>query len=124
MREYQRKKKKIHRFLYSRLAFGILIVLTLFIGKATWNVYTKEQESEKNLKRATEELASLEARQAQLSQKIDRLKTTEGMEAEIREQFQVAKPGEKMVVIAEGKRDTPKEEPEQSLVSKFFNLFR
>ena len=123
MREYQRKKK-IRRFLYSPLALCILIALIALIGKATWSVYAKERESRKNLDRATEELAALEGRQKNLSAKIDRLKTPEGIEAEIREQFQVAKQGERMVVVVEDKTVPQVEEKKSSFVSKFFDFFR
>lgn len=123
MKEYQRKKK-IRRFLYSRLALCVLLALILLIGKATWSVHNKERESAKNLHRATEELAALEARQTSLTEKIERLKTPEGVEAEIREQFQVAKPGERMVVVVEDKTLPKEEEVKHSLVSRFFDIFR
>lgn len=123
MREYKRKAK-IRRFIYSPIALFVLILLIAFMGKATWSVYTKEKESRKNLINATAELAALEARKDNITKQIERLKTPEGVEAEIRGQFQVAKPGERMVVIAEEKR-VAKEEPEkQSYISKFFDFFR
>lgn len=123
MKEYQRKKK-IRRFLYSRLALCILLALILLIGRATWSVYKKEQGSGQNLHRATAELAALEAREKNLTEKIRRLKTPEGVEAEIREQFQVAKPGERMVVVVEDKNPPKEEEVKHSLVSRFFDFFR
>jgi len=124
MREYQRKKK-IRQYLYSKLALGVLLVLTLLIAKAAWNVYSKEQGSRASMSRAEQELAALKARHAQLSRSIERLKTEQGIEAEIREQFQVAKPGEQMVVlVGEEKAAVLEVVRERSLVSKFFDLFR
>ncbi len=122
MKEFQRKKK-IRRFLYSPLSFVILLIFLVIIGKATWSVYAKEHESQKNLDRATAVLHDLETRQKQLGDKIEQLKTSEGVETEIREQFQMAKPGEKMVVMVESAKPAPKV-PEQSLVSRFFNWFK
>lgn len=123
MREYQRKRK-IKRFLYSPLMLLALLALIALMGKATWGVYLKEKQSRMSLDRAAATLSSLEAREQRLTEKIERLKTLEGVEAEIREQFQVAKPGERMVVIVEDKKAPQEEAPKQSLVSKFFDLFR
>ena len=124
MREFKRKRK-IRQYLYSRLALCILLVLTLLMAKAAWSVYSKERDSRVSMSRAQMELAALEARHEQLSRSIERLKTEQGVEAEIREQFQVAKPGERMVVLVDDGKDVP-EEPvaKQSIVSKFFDLFR
>ncbi|PIQ68153.1 MAG: hypothetical protein COV91_05655 [Candidatus Taylorbacteria bacterium CG11_big_fil_rev_8_21_14_0_20_46_11] len=123
MREYQRKKN-IRRFIYSPLTLIVLVVLILFMGKATWSVYSKERDSKTSLSRASEQLASLIARKDNLTEQIERLRTPEGVEAEIRGQFQVAKPGERMVVVVEEEKvsEVPKEK--QSFVSKFFNFFK
>lgn len=111
--------------LYSRGVLAIAFVLLLLIGKATWGLYAKEQESRKNLARVEADLAALTMREQKLQGDIARLQTSEGIESEIREQFQVAKPGERMIVLV-GEEKAAAVEPvkEQSLVSKFFNLFR
>jgi len=123
MKEYQRKKK-IRRFIYSPLAQILMAVLIVFMAKATWSVYAKERDSRGNLLKATENLASLEAREDNLFGQIDRLQTPEGVEAEIRGQFQVAKPGERMVVVVEKKELPVPVKEKRSLVSRFFNFFK
>ena len=124
MREFQRKKK-IQHYLYSWWALAILVALVALSGKAAWNVYVKERDSHANLNRASEQFAALEARQGALSGKIDRLKTSEGVDAEIREQFQVAKPGERMVVVVEDKnKKDASTEGSRSLIQSFFDIFR
>lgn len=124
MREYQRKRK-IRQALYSRPALAALLLLIALMGKATWGVYEKERESRKQLQLVEAELRALAAREDLLQDDITRLKTPEGIETEIREQFQVAKPGERMVVLVEDRRAKQEAEPvAQSLVSKFFDLFR
>ena len=124
MKEFQRKRK-IRKFLYSPSSFVILLVLVALMAKATWNVYVKEKDSQKNLDHAKEELAALESRKTMLSDKISRLKTPQGLEAEIRSQFQVVKPGEKMVVVVEGKNAKDEvAQPAPSLISRFFDLFK
>ncbi len=124
MKDFERKRK-IRKTLYSRgVLLGLLFVL-IVVGKATFSLYAKERESQKNLNLAEDNLSALSLRKERLQSDIARLKTSEGIDAEIRSQFQVAKPGEKMVVLI-GDEKTVSDEPvkEQSLVSKFFDLFR
>ncbi len=124
MKEFQRKRK-LRRLLYSPLVLLVLLALLFVTGKALWGVYEKERESRTRLHGVEEELALLRAREAALKRKIERLQTPEGVEAEIREQFQVAKPGERMVVIvAEKRAEAAAPKGERSLVSRFFDIFR
>ena len=124
MKEFHRKRKT-GRFPYSPAVILLLLALVVFMAKAVWSVYGKERESRKNLNRASEELSALKAREALLTERIEYLKTEGGIETEIREQFQVAKPGERMVVIvAEKKTADETAEPKQSLISRFFDMFR
>lgn len=117
------RKRQIRKLLYSRPMVFILLLAVLWVGKAAWGVYLKERDSRQKLGHTMEELAALKTRQVSLQEKIDRFKTEQGVEAEIREQFPVAKPGERMVVIVEDQA-TPKPKPAPSLVSKFFDIFR
>lgn len=124
MRDYQRKRK-IREALYSRPVLAALVLFTVLIGKAAWDMYGKERESERQLEVVESELAVLVARENLLQDDLTRLKTPEGIEAEIRAQFQVAKPGEQMVVLVEGRSAAQGEGvPAQSFMSRLFGLFR
>src|SRR3989338_1098308 len=124
MRDFQRKRK-IRKVLYSKGVLLLLFILLILVGKATWGLYVKERESRKSLDRVESELLSLQEREKRLQDDIARLKTTEGIEAAIREQFQVAKPGERMVVLVEDAKSDPEQKvAEKSFVVKFFDLFR
>ena len=110
--------------LYSRGVIIALLLILILVTKATWSVYSKESESRKRLDSVEANLTALQAREKKLREDIERLKTPEGIEAQIREQFQVAKPGEKMVMMVDEKKDGKQNVPkEASLVSKFFDLF-
>ncbi len=124
MKDFERKRK-IRKTLYSRgVLLGLLLVL-IVVSKATFSLYTKERESQKNLSLAEANLSTLSLREARLQSDIARLKTSEGIDAEIRSQFQVAKPGEKMVVLVDDKKNMQEEPTEKkSIVTKFFDLFR
>ena len=124
MRAYQRKKK-IREVLYSRATLATLLFFTVLISKAAWDMYAKERESQRQLEAVEHELAALVARENLLRDNLARLTTPEGIEAEIRAQFQVAKPGEQMVVLVEGRSAAPEEKvPVQSFMSKLFDFFR
>ena len=124
MRDFERKRK-IRRVLYSPGVLLLVFALLVLVGKATWNLYAKERESRRNLDRVEAELLGLQLREEHLRADIARLKTPEGIEEEIREQFQVAKPGERMVVLVPDRAGEPEPQAEeQSLLSKFFDMFR
>ncbi|MSU55954.1 MAG: hypothetical protein EXS51_01405 [Candidatus Taylorbacteria bacterium] len=124
MRDFQRKRK-IRKVLYSKGVMAVLLLLVVLVGKATWSVYSKEHESRNRLNNVETDLQALTLREQKLRADIERLKTPEGIEYEIREQFQVAKPGERMVVLVDEKKDVSAEQVvERSLVSKFFDIFR
>jgi len=124
MREFQRKQHK-RRFLYSRFVLLALLIVLALVIKAVWGAYGREQEGTANLERAQNGLAALRARSTELEEKLAHLKTLEGIEAEIREQFQMSKPGEKMVVVIPDKSSEEAiSEPRQSFVSRLFDIFR
>ena len=124
MRAYQRRRR-IREVLYSRAALATLLLFTVLISKAAWDMYAKERESQRQLEAVESELAALVARENLLQDDLARLKTPEGIEAEIRAQFQVAKPGEQMVVLVEGRSAAPEEKIHvQSLMSRLFDFFR
>lgn len=94
-----RQKKKRPPFLYSPVAIGLLIIVLLAMGRATWNVYGKQSESAEKRRQAETELNALKERQKVLTAELERLKTQEGIEAEIRENYSLAKQGEGLAII-------------------------
>ena len=124
MRDFERKRK-IRKVLYSKGVLVVVFVLLVLISKATWGLYAKERESRNGLDRIEQELSALTSREERLQNDIARLQTPEGIEFEIREQFQVAKSGEKMVVLVQEQKSTAEQKiEERSLISKFLDIFR
>jgi cell division protein FtsB len=95
------QRRKIRRIFYSKITFVVLILLVLFMSKQVYDIYKKETLSRENLQSISGEYNSLKSRQKMLTSEIDRLKTDEGIEEEIRDKFSVAKPGEQVVVIVD-----------------------
>lgn len=100
MREFQ-ERRRIKKFLHSRYAIAVLIVLCLLMAKGVWGVFDKYEKSKALSDRTKAELSNLETRQKFLVQSTEALATDQGKEREIRDRFGVVKEGEKMVVIVD-----------------------
>ena len=90
-----------------RVLLLALLALVVVVAIGVWGVYGKERESHALRRESEAQLADLEGRKAQLQTDIAKLKTDRGMEAALREQYQLAKSGEGLVVIV----DPPTPEP-------------
>lgn len=105
MLEYQ-QKRKLKKRIYSPITLVALLIICIYLIYATWNIYTKHRTSAREVSRSETELKELEARQANLQNEIDLLHTTAGVEGEIREKFNVAKPGENTIIIVDQSNTT------------------
>ena len=100
MREFQEKRKfkKIIHSGWLQIFLGIVLLALVFsavkVYKKSWISVQKSQEIK-------EEMAGLEKRNAELAAEAVRLEGESGKEEEIRKRFDVAKPGEKILVIRE-----------------------
>ena len=113
MRKFERKQKttKIKDIVFSVPFVVILGVVCALSINATWDVYKKVRDTEKNVAAVAETYDELKIRELELTGKIDSLETPLGVETEIREKFGLVKEGEEMIVIV----DPPKEEKEDGL---------
>ena len=75
--------------------------MVFFLAKAAWGAYNKYALTEKNLADARLEYETVAGRKGTLEREIERLKTPLGVEEQIRRNFQVAKPGESLVVVTD-----------------------
>lgn len=96
-----RERTRLRRILYSKPAIIALALVVVLLSRGVWGVYQKSVEAVAKRDKATAELASIVAREKELQTDIARLSTGEGVEAEIRDRFMVAKAGEKVMIIAD-----------------------
>ncbi|MFA6094922.1 MAG: hypothetical protein WC757_03495 [Candidatus Paceibacterota bacterium] len=101
MDEYK-NKKRTKRFIYSIPAILVLVLLCGLLVRATWGMYIRASQSEEEAFKASSELFDLKQREVSLRNSIERLKTDSGIEAEIREKYNVAREGEHVVVLTGG----------------------
>jgi cell division protein FtsB len=100
MREFQ-QRRRVRDLIYSRFALGALFVLAVIFARGTWGIYSKYSDARLERAHADEELSDLKARKSTLEREVASLHTDYGLEEKLREKFQVARPGEKMVVIVQ-----------------------
>lgn len=87
------------RWLSSRLALCLLVLVGLLLGRAVWQTWQKSRAVIDSRTKAERELGALAARQAKLEQELSVLKTDSGLEEKIREKFGVVKEGERVISI-------------------------
>ncbi len=78
----------------------LLIVFTVTL-KALYTLYARYTESTEDLARSEQTLEKLTIREAVLEKTLTNLNTDRGREYEIRTRFDVAKPGESVVIIVD-----------------------
>lgn len=123
MREFQ-EKRKFKKIIYSgwlQIFLGIVFLVVIF---STAKVYKKSQISAIKSGEIREEMAELEKRNVELEAEVARLESESGQEGEIRRKFDVAKPGEKILVIVDKNSEDVKINGENIKTGFFYRLWR
>ena len=92
--------------IYDRLILVVLLLLLLLIARGVWKLWQKNNMAESNLLASAEHLKQLEERKAMLEAKTAKLETARGVEEEIRNNFSVVKPGEKVINLVDPDKPT------------------
>ncbi len=87
------------RLFARRIALLVLFVLVIAALSALWDVYKKEHESRILKNQAEAQLYTLNMQRDHLNTEIARLQTARGKEEMLRENYEMAKRGENMIVI-------------------------
>lgn len=95
------EKRKLRGVIFSKPIAAIVFVIALLMSHSAYGRYIAEQEtSEKRIERQLE-LEGLKMRASALESKVERLESERGIEDAIREQFDVAKQNEEVIVIVD-----------------------
>lgn len=121
MQEFQ-ERKRIRKIIYSRNMLIFLTIILAFLIFSVVKVYVKSRAAILKNDEAKKELADLEKRKSELGNEIARLETEFGAEEELREKFNVGKPGENILVIVDKEQENAKIE-QNSGVSVFLSGF-
>ncbi len=119
MREFS-QKRKMWKKIYSIPVLILLLVILFFVLKGTWIIFMKSSYSHKQKIAVEAELIALQERKNSIEKKIQRLNTETGVEEEIRSKYDVAKEGEKLIVIVDEEEKEVDTEENKGFVNKFF----
>ncbi|MEN9647218.1 MAG: hypothetical protein RLY57_22 [Candidatus Parcubacteria bacterium] len=119
MLEYQRKQS-VKNMLYSKLSIAILLILFVLFAKGAWGMYGKMKTSAEAREGTRKELNVLTERKNNVGDEIARLKTKEGLETEIRGKFNVAMPGEEVLILVKGE-EVPQEVKKEGFFESILN---
>ena len=109
MKKFQ-EKQIIKSRLYSAPSIIFLFIILILAINGSKNIWVKYFESKENADQTYRQLVELQNRQGALEEKTERLKSEEGIEEEVREKFNVLRPGEKVLVIKEEEKPKVEEE--------------
>lgn len=120
MATFQQRRDPL-RLMWRRVGAFALLVLVAIAARGVWGVYQKEKSSHQLRVEAEATLSDLQNREQKLRADIASLKSSRGLEAELRERYDLAKDGEGVVVIV----DPPSapEEPEPTKFQKIRSWF-
>ncbi len=107
----------------SGIFFWVFLVVLIVLGRAAIGAYIKERESRRLAVDSQARLVELEERERELNEHINFLKTPEGVEAELRSRYSVAKPGETVVLIVDDRNATTTKPVKKSWWQKFISFF-
>ena len=93
------EKRSWRTLLRSWWFVGVLALICLFLLSVVINRLSIERDMAERRAAAEAELSALRAREAELKDKVEYLGSERGMEAEMRRNFDVAQPGEQVVII-------------------------
>lgn len=93
------EKRTLRGFLSSPLALIILGLICLFMVTVVYERYSINEDMLAKQQEAEKRLQDLEDRKVELDRKVQYLSNDRGIEAEMRRNFDVARPGEQVVII-------------------------
>lgn len=109
------------RLFARRLGLLALLVLVLAAASGVWDIYHKERESRALRDQAQMQLDDLTQQKTQLSAEISNLQTARGKEETLRQQYELGKQGEGLIIIVNP--PTPKPVQASSTVMQWVHKF-
>ena len=113
-------RKNTYNFWHSPVALLALFCLLVLFAYNMVGLISKERETSKKKELVLAQIDTLRSREKGISSDIAKLKTDEGVEETIREKYQVAKEGEKMVTIVDPEKSNTEIESESLETHSFW----
>lgn len=96
---FLRSKSKYRSLLYIRLGIVFCVVVSIMLCFSVYERYKVKSEMTERREETEKDLTALKERKYIIEKKVDYLSREEGVEAEIRRHFDVAREGEQVVVL-------------------------
>lgn len=93
------QKRQLRRIANSRLMHGVLLLVCIFTAHSAYGRYAIARDMAERRAAAEREVAELETRRAALKEQVQYITSERGIEAEMRRQFDIAREGERVVII-------------------------
>jgi cell division protein FtsB len=93
------RQKLWHRVMLSWVTIIVLLLISILLTKSLWGIYNKNKQSNIRATQAKADLEKLTERKESLETNLANIKSTNGIEAELRDKFDVGKDGERLLVI-------------------------
>lgn len=120
------ERKKFRKILYSKASILVLLVALVLVSRGAWQVHEKAVIARTERDESARVLADLQDRNKALEASLTHLKSTQGIEDEVRQKYAVARPGEEIVVVVDESSKKGKngdEAPQKSFWQRFISLF-
>ena len=116
------KRRDAIALLWQRLGILALLAILLVALSGVWDVYQKERESRTLREQSERQASELSQQASSLHENIAKLQTDRGKETVLREQYNVGKRGEQLIIIVEPEQPQPIEATSTIMrwVHKFF----
>lgn len=122
MREFQ-QRRIWRRLMYSKLSIFLLLIIFLFFVFSVIGVYRKSREATRKNDEVESELNELKAKKDYFEAEVGRLNTNAGVEEELRDKFQIAKPGERVIIIVDDNKDNKEGSSSEKDSNWFWRIF-
>ncbi len=100
MKSFQDRQRSRDIFNSPAVAVFLLIVV-VFLVRSDYDVYKKNQIAEINRSESDRRLSLLKEQNDRLVASLAKIKTDRGVEEELRNKFQIMKPGEEVLVVVD-----------------------
>ncbi len=102
------------------------LIVVVLLSKSVWGVYQKNLITQDKRDKSFQKLKNLEERKNELESQVAKLKTDRGVEEELREKFNIIKPGEEAIIIVDKDSGvgSKKVEVETGWLTKLKSLFK
>lgn len=116
-------KRKLKKRIYSKLTLIILSLVFLFLATGTWDIYQKQREVKKDLSMTENKLNESLKQKEMIKEKIERLDTNVGLEEALRENYSLAKEGEKAIFLIDEEEPPLPPVEEKSFFGRITSFF-